>query len=324
MANYYVAWWNLENLFDIDTSAARPAWLQQKLASELQGWNAQVLGQKIVRLTSVIARMNNAAGPDLLGVCEVENQPVMAQLVTALNALGLPGRNYQVAHHDTQDQRGIDVAFIYDSNRLEAHEQFFHVILKREATRDLFQVNFKTKPAGRDLVAVGNHWPSRLGGQYESEPYRIVAAETLAYWIKRIQEIKGPNVAIVVMGDFNDEPADRSLKDYALSTPSRQKVLRTTTAPRLLNLMWQEMATGIGSHYFDNFPNMLDQFLVSKGFLQPAGPFQLVDNSVEVVRFPDMLQGQYQVPRRFGRPSSGLDAAGFSDHFPIGMVISET
>lgn len=321
MSNYYVAWWNLENLFDVENSTQRPAWLQQKLANELQGWNDQVLNQKVAQLASIISKMNGGAGPDLLGVCEVENKPAMDRLANALN---LAGRAYHVAHHDTQDQRGIDVAFIYDSNLLEAHEQFFHVIVKREATRDLFQVNFRTKPAGRELIAVGNHWPSRLGGQYESEPYRIVAAETLAYWNRRIQEIKGENVPIIVMGDFNDEPGSRSLTDYALSTRSKQKVLRATEAPRLFNLMWPVMGTGVGTHYYQNFPNMLDQFLVSKGFLQATSPVQVKDDTVELIRYPEMLQGQYQVPRRFARPSSGLDTAGYSDHFPIGVRISET
>ena len=31
MVNYYVAWWNLENLFDVEDSAQRPEWLQRQL-----------------------------------------------------------------------------------------------------------------------------------------------------------------------------------------------------------------------------------------------------------------------------------------------------
>ena len=47
--------------------------------------------------------------------------------------------------------------------------------MKRQATRDILQVNFMTKAEEKRLVLIGNHWPSRSGGQYESEPYRIVA-----------------------------------------------------------------------------------------------------------------------------------------------------
>jgi len=47
--------------------------------------------------------MNSGQGPDLLGVCEVENEFVMQQLA-AVNA-SMPGRTYAV-HADTADQRG--------------------------------------------------------------------------------------------------------------------------------------------------------------------------------------------------------------------------
>ncbi len=319
MVNYYIAWWNLENLFDVENSTQRPAWLQQTLRNELAGWNDAILDRKISQLASVITRMNGGHGPDLLGVCEVENEPVLARL---MNALQGTGRRYRAAHHDTSDKRGIDVAFIYDADLFTAEEQFFHIILKREATRDLFQVNFKTR-AGRDFIVVGNHWPSRTGGEFESEPYRILAGETLSYWMQRIHEIKGEEVAVIIMGDYNDEPFNRSLTDYALSTHSRTRAMRADI-PRLYNLMWPLMGQALASHYFQNFPNMLDQMLVSRGFLQNDAVFTVDEQSVTLIRFPEMIDtGLYPVPRRFGRPSSGLDQDGFSDHFPIAMVVTE-
>lgn len=96
--------------------------------------------------------------------------------------------------------------------------------MKRVATRDIYQVNFKVKESKNDLVIVCNHWLARSGGVLESEPYRIVAGETIAYWNYRTQEIMGENVGIICMGDFNNEPFNRSLTDYALSTPSEEKV----------------------------------------------------------------------------------------------------
>ena len=61
--------------------------------------------------------MNDHKGPDLLGVCEVENKEVMTLLVDQL--ILETQRNYGIAHHDTEDGRGIDIAFIYDTDRLE-------------------------------------------------------------------------------------------------------------------------------------------------------------------------------------------------------------
>ena len=95
--DYCFAWWNLENLFDIYNSSDRPAWLQNKLKTELKGWNTPQLNTKIAQLARVIRAMNDNAGPDLLGVCEVESQAVLTKLIAALD---LPSRHYGIAHAD--------------------------------------------------------------------------------------------------------------------------------------------------------------------------------------------------------------------------------
>ena len=320
MQEYYIAFWNLENLFDVENSSQRPQWLQEELARELRGWDESVLELKVEQLARIIRQMNGGRGPDMLCVCELENKPVLERLLGKLLSLG---RTYDIAHHDTSDQRGIDVAFIYDRALFSAHEQFSHVILKRAATRDMFQVNFKTAQ-NKLLILVGNHWPSRSGGQYESEPYRMTAAETLSYWAHRILEIQGRHTAIIFMGDFNDEPFNRAVTDYALAGSNLQKVLNADV-PRLVNLMWKFHGEGIGTHYFNNFPNVLDQFWLSRGLFMPAGDFALVQNSVAIERFPEMVAtGMYPRPRRFSRPSAGdYDPTGYSDHFPISVRILE-
>jgi len=276
--------------------------------------------------------MNNGNGPDILGVCEVENEYVVRKLADSLKDLP---HDYEVVHADTKDDRGIDVAFIYDSRKVDIEKDsesgekliFSHFILKREATRDIVQVNFKTKSSSNRLVLIGNHWPSRGGGQYESEPYRIIAGETLSYFHQRIleennKEEKG-NTAILVMGDFNDEPFNRAITDYALATTSLLKVKLSKEAPRLYNLMWPIMAQGVGTFYYNNFPNLLDQFMVSKGIID-GNKVKVKENTVEVVVFPEMVAGQYKYPVRFGRPfNNSLDERGFSDHLPVSVVLTE-
>lgn len=320
MPDHFVAFWNVENLFDVEGALDRPVWLARNLKQELAGWNEPVLAHKIAQLSRVIMGMNAGQGPDLLGVCEVENRAVLVKLTTALAALG---RSYEIAHADTADQRGIDVAFLYDPLRYEEREQFHHVILKRTATRDLFQVNFAVRASGRELIVIGNHWPARSEGQLESEPFRIIAGETLAYWHQRIREIKGKDAAIIVMGDFNDEPFDRSVRDYALGSYDREKVMRSDT-PRLFNLMWPLMGKRRGSHYFDNFACVLDQFMVSRGLLQAGAPFAVLEDTVAIEQPAGMVtKGAYPGPVRYGRPSGGLNQDGFSDHFPISMIVRE-
>jgi endonuclease/exonuclease/phosphatase family metal-dependent hydrolase len=321
MIDHFVAWWNLENLFDIQGSLHRSPWLAKHLARELDGWTPDVLERKIIQLARVIRRMNDRQGPDLLGICEVENRQVIERLLEALAPLG---RTYAVAHHDSADKRGLDTAIIYDPKRFEADERFTRRIQKRSGTRDLFQVNLKTT-AGNNLVVVANHWPSRRGGVYDSEPFRIMAGETLAYWNQRIREIKGRDVPILVMGDFNDEPHSRSLTHYALSTQLAQRVQKAASTPRLLNLMWNEIVASVGTYAYGSTLYMFDQFLVSAGLLNPNSAIRALVSSVRVINDPMLARGLYRLPRRYNRPSRGkVDTEGFSDHFPISMKLSET
>ena len=319
---YYFAWWNLENLFDLQHSADRPAWLQSRLASELDGWNANVLDTKLAQISRIVARLNAGEGPDILGVCEVENEAVLSKLAGKLNQ-ALPQRRYQVVHSDTLDQRGIDIAFVYDNRRFNKprdRDVFNYVVLKRNATRDLLQVNFRTAGSNKkDLVVIGNHWPSRLGGVLGSEPYRIIAAETLSYWLERIPEKMGREPPILVMGDFNDEPFDRSVAEYALGLKDSSRVRSwRSRKPYLLNLMWRLQEDGVGTHFYDSW-GMLDQLLVNRALLKGDAGIELVAGSAEIYQDSDLIKANK--PRRFSRPSEGnrYDPGGFSDHLPIGL-----
>lgn len=322
MNEYFVAWWNLENLFDIQNHHDRSDWLQKNLNKELQGWDQTVLDKKITQLSKIIKQMNNAKGPDILGVCEVENKHVVELLKNSLSSLN---RQYEIRHWPSEDKRGIDIAFIYDKSKFIFENMFSHFILKRTATRDLLQINLKIKSSDNSnkyLILVGNHWPARSGGTLLTEPYRILAGETLSYWHEQIREIQGDNAALVFMGDFNDEPFNRSITQYALSTNSIMKVKKAKT-PRIYNLMWPLMGDGIGSFYFDNFPHIFDQFLLSKGCVLQNGYLKVKPGSVNIERYPEMMKGSYGVPIRFGRPSksSTYNENGYSDHFPISMVL---
>ena len=76
-STYYVAWWNLENLFDEEGSPRRTDKVARALGNSIVGWTPALRDRKIAQLASVIAQINGGAGPDLLGVCEVENRFVL-------------------------------------------------------------------------------------------------------------------------------------------------------------------------------------------------------------------------------------------------------
>ena len=317
MPNINIAWWNLENLFDHET-ASRDDELKSKLKSELKGWTADVRNKKISQLAQIIELMFNGDGPALLGACEVENEAVMQRLAEAIN---ISGRNYEVVSHASDDARGIDTSFIIDTNALTVVSTDHQVVIKRSATRDLFWTRLRDNATGAEFVAVANHWPSRSAGQYASEPFRMLAGETHSYIISRLlDEDQGgeKNLPIISMGDYNDEPFNRSMQEYALGTRDPGRV-RYSRSGHLLNLMWPLMqGHDPGTYLFGSNWNMLDQFLVSYGMLRGASPVRANLDSVEIFK-PDNLKASSGRARKFSRPSAkkGADLDGYSDHFPI-------
>ncbi|MHA2425225.1 MAG: endonuclease/exonuclease/phosphatase family protein [Candidatus Thorarchaeota archaeon] len=339
---YFVAWWNVENLYSVMKWEDRFRKVRSvgTLKNNLKDWTEDVLDKKLEQLKKVIEAMNGGRGPDILGVGEVENKKVLDQLVDKLDP---SHRKYQVVHHDSPDPRGIDVAFIYKKRRLDPFPKdpdadpaessdwrhwFTHEVVKRSPTRDIFQVNFCPKNnRSRPFILIGNHWSSRLSGTYETEPYRILAAETLAYFGERIQEEyaqfhDNKQVPILAMGDFNDQPGDRSLTQYARSSYNRMQVKKATSI-RFYNLMWPLMSTDQMSYWHSKSgPLFFDQFMVSKGFLHEDSNITVMEGSVKIEGtkiMNDKKSKSYVKPYRFGwKPETPL---GFSDHFPISLKI---
>lgn len=314
----FFSFWNTENLFDVE-SAERPEKVRKMIAKDIVGWDSSFLDVKLRQLSKVIRSMNSGKGADILGVCEVENRNVLDKLTNQIAVDG--GRTYLVAHADTSDNRGIDVAFLYDPDvaSTSPDQIFQHWVVKRYATRELFQVNFTID--GQKMILIGNHWPSRTSGQYESEPYRMVAGETLAYWIERIHEEIGNDAGIIAMGDFNDEPFNRSLTEYALSTNENRVVLEGKNQ-YLLNLMWPIVASGSGSHLYDGRWNMLDQIMVSRAVVDGKCGWVVKDGAriegVGIMSYPNKPG-----PRKFGIKPKERDTEGFSDHFPVSVMLKK-
>ena len=317
MVSLNVGWWNLENLFDHEHAPRDPE-LKSRLASELVGWTAAIRDRKISQLATIIRAMFSGEGPDLLGVCEVENEQVVARLA---DAISLPGRIYEAVGHMSPDARGIDTSFIVDTSKLTVVSTDHQVVVKRSATRDIFWARLSVNSTNAEFVAIANHWPSRSSGQYKSEPFRMLTGETHALITSRmLDENLGGNkdLPIISMGDFNDEPFNRSLQEYLLGTRDPGRV-RYSRSGHMLNLMWPLMhGHDPGTYLYNSDWNMLDHILVSYGMLRGLSPVRVEQDSVRIFR-PDVMVGNSGRPIRFSRPSakSGVDTNGYSDHFPV-------
>lgn len=335
MTQHFLAWWNLENLFDVENSKDRPDWLKNQMKNYLKGWTQEHLNKKLSNQSRIINGMNDAKGPDIIGFCELENKKVIEQLVLMMSKNGNK-RKYGMIHVESKDDRGIDIAFVYDTRLYSVAKKdvFTAAVMKRAATRDLVQVTFTVKKSKRQFVLIGNHWPARSGGQYESEPFRILVAETLSYWLQRIAELKGEMMPVICCGDFNDEPFNRSLTEYALSTDSLAKIENarkpqpalgeTVRVPYLYNLMWKLLGENRGTFVYSGEKNLLDQFLVNRAIAIDSTTSKFKAGATNILDdIPELVKGDYKTPRRFGKPSDDLDEKGFSDHLPVTFILEE-
>jgi endonuclease/exonuclease/phosphatase family metal-dependent hydrolase len=290
-------------------------------------------------LAAVIASLSNGNGPDILGVCEIENRFVLDELLTTLQGV-LPARNYGVVHSDnTRDRRGIDTGFLFDADlfTVDPAAIFSHFIMRRTGTRDITQVTFRTQ-AGNDLVALANHWPSRSGGTFESAGFRATAGETLGFFHERIREERGNDIPIIAVGDFNDEPWDGSLHFNANATREEGDVRRAQSA-RFCNLAWTYLRQSVvdrqgnprtidGTLYFDSDGNVFDQILVNRSLLNGERNLTVDSASAAIHAFPAMVDHRVgNGPIRFGLPkgnaAANVNQDGFSDHFPVCVTIRE-
>ena len=305
MSTLKIAWYNLENLFE-----------PSKHPELKKEWTTEHYKNKVKNLASVISELHDPIGPDLLGICEVQSEKVIKDILNELSN----GNEYGIVHHDSPDMRKIDVGFIYRKSVLSDPKAVAYNVRKRYPTRNILVVTFQVTN-GSILKVIGNHWPSRSSGQYESEPFRIMVAENCACIVNECYQ-KDAETNIIVMGDFNDEPFNRSIQEYLFAIRNRDRVQArknsTKSRPYLYNLTWSLMdGTTPGTYYFGKNPagwNMLDQIMVSKGILVGNSGLEVDEKSIKIFRPKRIKEGSKPKPYR---KRKNKWVKGFSDHFPV-------
>ena len=291
---FNVVFYNVENLFDTRND---PGPGDDDLTPEgALKWTQERYTRKLQHLAEAIS----LAGEDLpllVGLCEVENAGVVEDLART-SPLGT--ERYAVVHHDSPDERGIDVALLYQERLFNLlAEEALTVPLDNDRTRDILHATLASRSDTFHVFV--NHWPSRREGQERSEPKRMAAAAVLASAIKQVRT--GPRTHVLVMGDFNDTPTDRSIREGlgAGCTPTAE----------LVDLMCVDQPTGHGSHQYQGEWAYLDQFMVDRTLAGRVAEAKAVWDERLLFKHP-----------RYGRSpnktySGNSYKGGYSDHLPI-------
>lgn len=116
--------------------------------------------------------------------------------------------------------------------------------------------------------------------------------------------------------------------------------MQRARSARLYNLSWQYLAQELvdvagktrvvnGTIYYQGDANLFDQILVSRGLLLTQAPLTVELPSARIEAFPEQVSKSVATPEpiRFGLPrgdaAKNVNQDGFSDHYPVSVVIVE-
>ncbi len=306
--NITVVFYNVENLFDTKDEQGKQD--EEFTPGSEKKWTQERYAKKLEDLAKVLGSVNENELPEIIGLCEVENGKVLSDLV---ETGALANGNYRIVHHESPDFRGIDCALIYRPAEFLVVDHFpVHVHFKDEPnykTRDILYVKGRTRSRETFHIFV-NHWPSRIGGEEKTEPDRMEVAAILKSKIDSIVALNS-NAKIIVMGDMNDEPSNKSLSEtLGAKSPGPESA-------GLVNLMYPDDKLEKGSYYFRGNWNMLDNLVVSQSLLDKKG-FQCKEGKGFVFHREWMefknRSGEISPNRTYGGPNY---YGGISDHFPV-------
>lgn len=289
--------YNVENLFDTEDDPATDD--DDFLPHGALAWDEERYRTKLEQLAEAI-RWGSDGDAAIIGLVEVENRKVVQDLAGtgALKNVG-----YIVVHHDSPDERGIDVALLVHPKYAEVlvHEPL-SVPLQGDRTRDVLHAELGL--AGNDrLHVLVNHWPSRRDGE-KSVPKRMAAAQVVRGHVDGVLG-NDPKAQILIMGDFNDAPTDASIQQ-GLGAACDAK------APAdLFDLMCMGQPAGHGSYNYQGEWSYLDQMIVSRAFLPKVKEAKAYWDDRLLFRHP--RYGKSPDRTYAGRDYKG----GYSDHLPI-------
>ena len=275
--------YNVENLFDYkhDTLKNDSSFLPEGM----HHWTYHRYQTKLDQIAQVIVNISGWESAALVGLCEVENAHCLRDLCYRLKRF-----HYKYIHYESADERGIDVALLYDTTKVKIlNSKPLHIPLENDNTRDILYVE-ALLTTNDTLHAMICHLPSKLGGTASTDWKRKAAKRVIQQQVDSILLLQ-PTAKIVVMGDMNDEPHN--------------------DLQHLENLMIKSSKVELGTHKYQGIWSCLDQFYISHSLKDKA---QATIFTPKWLLEEDTKYLDYQPKRTYvGYRYHG----GYSDHLPV-------
>lgn len=256
---YSVAFYSLDNLFDTINSNGK-----YDLSYSAQGrraWNSVKYFSKINHIATAIAEMKSKSaphGPAIIGICDVENADVVADIVSAKP---LRERGLKFIHHDSPDRRGLDVALIYDPKAFIPTKVDNHCITSDEfpefRTRDVMLISGLLGEEPVELII--NHWPMPPSSSTKIKAdLRENAATVVRAIVDSVSETN-PDAGIIVMGNFNTSPSASNINKILNAIGNQEEMDENT----LFNPFKALSDSGEGTCFWQDSWYLPDQILIN-------------------------------------------------------------
>ncbi len=310
-----VAFYNCENFFDtIDNPLKKD---EEFTPHGKYRYTKKTYLQKLHNIATVINSMEGGDGPAVIGLAEVENSNVLNDLA---HQPELAWRGYKYEWADGSDPRGINVALMYNPLhfnviKTEALHVGLAAVNPNSNTRDILHVYGVL--SGDSVHIFVCHWPSRRGDADESATKRERAAEVEKKAVQQIV-LKNPDAKIILMGDFNDNPVDRSITQIL-----EAKTEATSVKKNELYNPWADMyKSGAGTETYKHSWNLFDQIIISGALLHNRN-HKLHYSSAAIYKpgfIIDHYKGHDGEPHRSFAGTYWIN--GYSDHFPVILYLA--
>ncbi len=312
---YAVGFYNLENLFDTQHDEGKNDY--EYLPDGHNKWSDMKYQHKLKNMSRVLSEMGTDKLPNigcaLIGVSEVENANCMRDLC---NQEPLKKRNYQFCHIEGPDKRGVDCALIYNPRFFKVRDvKLVPYVYEKEEDMDRATRGFLTVSgtlSNEHVTVIVCHWPSRGAVSY----YRELAGRQVRV-LKDSLLKDDPNVKIIIMGDMNDDPNNKSMTTELGCKSEIKKV-----GPNDLYNPWYNtlLKKGQGTLMYQGAWNLFDQIvmtpnLLSKGGSSDYGTLKFFKHEIFRRDYLFQQEGKYKGSTKRTH-AGGVWLDGYSDHLP--------
>ncbi len=340
-ALYGVAFYNLENLFDTIHDAGKNDY--EYLPTGTQKWGKMKYEAKLHNMSRVLSELCTdklPMGAAVIGVSEIENSNVLDDL---LKQPSLAKRGYKYVDIPSYDRRGVECAFFYNP-KFFSLERYFAVQYNYGPTGKVddpmlgFTIDaqgkvqaidslqgdttYITRPflvmegrlAGEKMFFIVNHWPSRAAGDE--------VRQRAGWQVRQLKDAllkSDPGAKIIIMGDMNDDPGNKSMTEQlgCKSEPSKIKSTEDMYNP-WYNTLYK---VGQGTLLYNGKWNLFDQIVMSGNLVgNDRSTLKYYQHAIFMRDYLFQQEGKYK-----GSPlrthAGGVWLNGYSDHLPTQIYL---